>query len=46
LAPYEVPTDIAVVDALPRTPSGKPDLSAIRRHFTQAVGAARGEHER
>ncbi|HME49249.1 class I adenylate-forming enzyme family protein [Mycobacterium sp.] len=46
LAPYEVPTDIAIVDALPRTPSGKPDLSAIRRHFTQAVGAARGEHER
>jgi len=23
-------TEIAIVDAIPRTPSGKPDLSAIR----------------
>jgi acyl-CoA synthetase (AMP-forming)/AMP-acid ligase II len=30
LARYEVPTEIAIVDAIPRTPSGKPDLSAIR----------------
>jgi acyl-CoA synthetase (AMP-forming)/AMP-acid ligase II len=30
LARYEIPTEIAIVDALPRTPSGKPDLSAIR----------------
>ena len=30
LARYEVPTQIAIVDAIPRTPSGKPDLSAIR----------------
>jgi long-chain acyl-CoA synthetase len=37
LARYEIPTDIAIVDAIPRTPSGKPDLSAIRRHFTDAV---------
>ncbi|MET9214231.1 MULTISPECIES: class I adenylate-forming enzyme family protein [unclassified Nocardia] len=33
LARYEIPTDIALVDAIPRTPSGKPDLSAVRAHF-------------
>ena len=27
LARYEIPTEIAIVDAIPRTPSGKPDLS-------------------
>jgi long-chain acyl-CoA synthetase len=30
LAGYELPTEIAIVAAIPRTPSGKPDLSAIR----------------
>jgi acyl-CoA synthetase (AMP-forming)/AMP-acid ligase II len=30
LAGYEIPTEIAIVAAIPRTPSGKPDLSAIR----------------
>jgi acyl-coenzyme A synthetase/AMP-(fatty) acid ligase len=30
LARYEIPTEIAIVDAIPRTSSGKPDLSAIR----------------
>ncbi len=30
LASYEIPAEIAIVDAIPRTPSGKPDLSAIR----------------
>lgn len=30
LARYEIPTDITIVDAIPRTPSGKPDLGAIR----------------
>jgi long-chain acyl-CoA synthetase len=30
LASYEIPTEITIVDAIPRTPSGKPDLSAIR----------------
>jgi acyl-CoA synthetase (AMP-forming)/AMP-acid ligase II len=44
LARYEIPTDIAVVDRLPRTPSGKPDLSAVRRFFSQAVSAAQGDH--
>ncbi|OHV33867.1 MULTISPECIES: class I adenylate-forming enzyme family protein [Pseudofrankia] len=30
LAAYELPTEIRVVDALPRTPSGKADLGAIK----------------
>lgn len=30
LARYEIPTEIAIVDAIPRTPSGKPDLRAVR----------------
>ena len=34
LAPYEIPSVIAVVDTIPRTPSGKADLTAVRRHFT------------
>ncbi|WP_254206690.1 class I adenylate-forming enzyme family protein [Nocardia alni] len=33
LAPYEIPTDIALVTAIPRTPSGKADLRAVRAHF-------------
>ena len=37
LARYEIPTDIAIVDTIPRTPSGKPDLGAVREHFTQPV---------
>lgn len=39
LARYEVPTDIAVVEQMPCTPSGKPDLSAVRQHF---VGVGHG----
>jgi long-chain acyl-CoA synthetase len=34
LAPYEIPSEIAVVESIPRTPSGKADLTAVRRHFT------------
>jgi acyl-CoA synthetase (AMP-forming)/AMP-acid ligase II len=30
LARYELPTELRVVDALPRTPSGKVDLGAVR----------------
>jgi long-chain acyl-CoA synthetase len=37
LAHYEIPTDIAVVEQLPRTPSGKADLSAVRDHFSNSV---------
>lgn len=35
LARYEIPTEIAIVDAIPRTPSGKPDLGAIQEHFRE-----------
>lgn len=34
LAPYEIPSEIAIVETIPRTPSGKADLSAVRRYFT------------
>jgi long-chain acyl-CoA synthetase len=35
LARYEIPTEIAVVESIPRTPSGKADLAAIRRFFSE-----------
>ncbi len=41
LAGYEVPTDIAIVETIPRTPSGKADLSAVRRFFDAAAQHAR-----
>ncbi|MEY8015289.1 class I adenylate-forming enzyme family protein [Mycobacterium servetii] len=44
LAPYEIPTEIAIVDTIPRTPSGKADLAAIRRFFS--VEAAQSAHAR
>jgi acyl-CoA synthetase (AMP-forming)/AMP-acid ligase II len=34
LARYELPEELRVVDALPRTPSGKVDLAALRDLFT------------
>lgn len=37
LARYEIPTDIAIVDDIPRTPSGKADLNAVRRFFDTAT---------
>jgi long-chain acyl-CoA synthetase len=37
LARYEIPTDIAIVDQLPRTPSGKADLGAVREFFSHPV---------
>ncbi len=36
LARYEIPTQVAIVEEIPRTPSGKPDLSEVRRHFNDA----------
>ena len=33
LARYELPDAVVMVDALPRTPAGKPDLAAVRRLF-------------
>jgi acyl-CoA synthetase (AMP-forming)/AMP-acid ligase II len=44
LARYEIPTDIAIVAELPRTPSGKPDLTAIRGFFSDTVSAAQSDH--
>jgi len=35
LARYEVPTELRIVDTLPRTPSGKVDLGAVRELMTQ-----------
>jgi acyl-CoA synthetase (AMP-forming)/AMP-acid ligase II len=35
LARYEIPAHIAIVDRIPRTPSGKPDLAAVREFFAQ-----------
>jgi long-chain acyl-CoA synthetase len=37
LARYEIPTNIAIVDQIPRTPSGKADLSAVRQFFSHPV---------
>ena len=37
LARYEIPTDIAIVETIPRTPSGKADLGAVRDHFASRV---------
>jgi acyl-CoA synthetase (AMP-forming)/AMP-acid ligase II len=34
LARYEIPTEITIVDVIPRTPSGKADLGAVRDHFS------------
>ncbi|MGV9802517.1 class I adenylate-forming enzyme family protein [Mycobacterium sp. NPDC003449] len=37
LARYEIPTEISIVDTIPRTPSGKADLGAVREHFSAGV---------
>jgi long-chain acyl-CoA synthetase len=42
LAGYEIPTEIAIVATIPRTPSGKADLNEIRRFFEQS--AADSDH--
>jgi long-chain acyl-CoA synthetase len=44
LARYEIPTQIAIVEEIPRTPSGKPDLSAVLRYFTGALTVAHNHH--
>jgi acyl-coenzyme A synthetase/AMP-(fatty) acid ligase len=41
LARYEIPADIAIVDQIPRTPSGKADLGAVREFFSQHVEHAK-----
>lgn len=35
LSGYEIPAQVVFVDQIPRTPSGKPDLRAVREHFTE-----------
>ncbi|OCB39155.1 AMP-dependent synthetase [Mycobacterium malmoense] len=44
LARYEIPTEIAIVDTIPRTPSGKADLAAVQRFFR--TPATHGDHAR
>jgi long-chain acyl-CoA synthetase len=44
LARYEIPTDIEIVAAIPRTPSGKPDLNAVRSFINDTV--AHTDHAR
>ena len=44
LARYEIPAYIAIVAELPRTPSGKPDLTAVRRFFADTVAATQSDH--
>ncbi|OSC30726.1 AMP-dependent synthetase [Mycobacterium vulneris] len=44
LARYEIPTEIAIVDTIPRTPSGKADLDAIRGFFREP--AVQRDHAR
>jgi acyl-CoA synthetase (AMP-forming)/AMP-acid ligase II len=39
LARYEIPTAIRIVGTIQRTPSGKPDLAAVRATFTDSVDA-------
>jgi long-chain acyl-CoA synthetase len=41
LARYEIPSEVAIVDQLPRTPSGKADLGAVREFFSQSVEHAK-----
>jgi acyl-CoA synthetase (AMP-forming)/AMP-acid ligase II len=41
LARYEIPADIAIVHLIPRTPSGKADLGAVREFFSQPVEHAK-----
>jgi len=41
LARYEIPTEVAIVDQIPRTPSGKADLGAVREFFSQPVEHAK-----
>src|ERR1700758_2256569 len=44
LARYEIPTEIAIVDIIPRKPSGKADLGAIQLFSSES--AAHSDHAR
>jgi long-chain acyl-CoA synthetase len=37
LARYEIPSSVVIVEQIPRTPSGKPDLGAVRDFFRDSV---------
>jgi len=41
LARYEIPTEVAIVNQIPRTPSGKADLGAVREFFSKPVEHAK-----
>jgi acyl-CoA synthetase (AMP-forming)/AMP-acid ligase II len=41
LARYEIPTEVVIVDQIPRTPSGKADLGAVREFFSEPVEHAK-----
>lgn len=43
LARYEIPTELVLVDTIPRTPSGKPDLRAVRRHLEEVAATANAQ---
>ncbi len=44
LARYEIPTELAIVAHIPRTPSGKADLTAVRGHFADPTSVTQGGH--
>ena len=44
LARYEIPTELAIVAHIPRTPSGKADLTAVRSHFADPTSVTQGGH--
>ncbi|WP_019927235.1 class I adenylate-forming enzyme family protein [Nocardia sp. BMG111209] len=46
LARYEIPTLLEIVETIPRTPSGKADLTAVREHLTRTGSAAGADHDR
>jgi acyl-CoA synthetase (AMP-forming)/AMP-acid ligase II len=45
LARYELPDELRVVDALPRTPSGKVDLAAVQELLAVGNMTGRGDHD-
>jgi acyl-CoA synthetase (AMP-forming)/AMP-acid ligase II len=43
LARYELPAELRIVDTLPRTPSGKVELTAVRELFEVAAPEGGGD---
>ena len=43
LAPYEIPAEIEIVPEIPRTPSGKADLTAVRGRLDESLHARSSE---